>query len=156
MRNTYIHWLFHEATIVFNTNLECHLPRPENLFHTYETGTLSEDHAWWRYKMSEWKSDYSLMPNDQLFSYFMAKKSYNFEKMMMMMMMPFCTRPTCLGFYSAGSLRQQAVGRHATPLEQNNLIPSQPIFPLTPKWCLLSGEATHIKFIVFGFTRPGF
>ena len=86
MRNTYVHWLFHEATIVFNTNLECHLPRPENLFHKYETGTLSEDHAWWRYKMSEWKSDYSLMPNDQLFSYFMAKKSYNFDKMMMMMM----------------------------------------------------------------------
>jgi len=28
------------------------------------------------------------MPNDQLFSNFMAKKSYNFEKMMMMMMMP--------------------------------------------------------------------
>ena len=27
------------------------------------------------------------MPNDQLFSYFMAIKSYNFDKMMMMMMM---------------------------------------------------------------------
>jgi len=29
--------------------------------------------------MSEWTSDYSLMPNDQLFSYFMVRKSYNFD-----------------------------------------------------------------------------
>jgi hypothetical protein len=35
------------------------------------------------------------------------------------------------------------------------LIPSQPVFALSPKWCVLSGETTNTNCIVFGLTRPG-
>ena len=37
-----------------------------------------------------------------------------------------------LDFYSDSSLKQQSAGRHAAPLEHNILIPSQPVFALTP------------------------
>jgi hypothetical protein len=45
-----------------------------------------------------------------------------------------------------------------TPHRHVILIPSQPIFALTPQCCLLSREATNsnfIMFIVFGVTWPG-
>ena len=35
------------------------------------------------------------------------------------------------------------------------MITNQPVFALTPYYCVLSGEATNTNFIVFGFTRPG-
>jgi hypothetical protein len=50
-------------------------------------------------------------------------------------------------------MKQQSTGRHVAPLGQIILIPSQPVFALSPHCCLLSKEATH--FIVFGLTRPG-
>ena len=34
------------------------------------------------------------------------------------------------------------------------LIPSQPVFALSP-YCVLSGEATNTNFIVFGLSRSG-
>ena len=37
-----------------------------------------------------------------------------------------------LDFYSASSLKQQSAGRHVTPLRHNILIPSQPVFALSP------------------------
>jgi hypothetical protein len=37
-----------------------------------------------------------------------------------------------LNFYSASSLKQQSAGRHVAPLEHIILIPSQPIFALSP------------------------
>jgi hypothetical protein len=37
-----------------------------------------------------------------------------------------------LDFYSANSLKQQSAGRHATPLGHIILIPSQPVFALSP------------------------
>ena len=37
-----------------------------------------------------------------------------------------------LGFYSASSLKQQSPGRHVTPLGHIILIPSQPVFALSP------------------------
>jgi hypothetical protein len=37
-----------------------------------------------------------------------------------------------LDFYSASSLKQQSTGRHVTPLGHIILIPSQPVFALTP------------------------
>ena len=60
-----------------------------------------------------------------------------------------------LDFYSAGSLKQQPADRHVAPLGHIILIPSQPVFALSPQCCVLSGEATNANFIVFGFTRPG-
>jgi len=38
------------------------------------------------------------------------------------------------------------------------LIASQPVFTITPYYCVLSkqrAENTNLKFIVFGLTRPG-
>ena len=37
-----------------------------------------------------------------------------------------------LDFYSASSLKQQSAGRHVAPLGHIILIPSQPVFDLTP------------------------
>ena len=39
---------------------------------------------------------------------------------------------TELDFYCASSLKQQSVGRHVAPLGHIILIPSQPVFALTP------------------------
>ena len=43
---------------------------------------------------------------------------------------------------------------HVALLGHIILIPSQPVFALFPLYCLISGEATNINFIVFGLTRP--
>jgi hypothetical protein len=37
-----------------------------------------------------------------------------------------------LDFNSVSSLKQQSVGRHVAPLGHNILIPSQPVFALSP------------------------
>ena len=37
-----------------------------------------------------------------------------------------------MDFYSAGSLKQQSAGRHVAPLGHIILIPSQPVFVLSP------------------------
>jgi hypothetical protein len=37
-----------------------------------------------------------------------------------------------LDFYSSSSLKQQSAGRHVAPLGHIILIPSQPVFALTP------------------------
>ena len=60
-----------------------------------------------------------------------------------------------LDFYSVSSLKQQSAGRHVAPLAHIILIPSQPVFALSPKCCVLSGEATNTNFIVYGLIRPG-
>ena len=44
---------------------------------------------------------------------------------------------------------------YVTPVGHNILIPSQPISALSPQWCVLSGEAAKINYIVFGITPPG-
>ena len=58
-----------------------------------------------------------------------------------------------LDFYSASSLKR--AGRHVTPLGHIILIPSQPVFVLSPKCCVLSGEATHINFIALVWPDRG-
>ena len=49
---------------------------------------------------------------------------------------PLCSRPTVehaeLDFYSASALKQQSAGRYVAPLGHIILIPSQPVFALTP------------------------
>ena len=57
--------------------------------------------------------------------------------------------------YSASLLQQQSAGRHVAPFAHIILIPSQPVFALSPNCCVLRGEATNTNFIVFGLTRPG-
>ena len=55
-------------------------------------------------------------------------------------------------FYIASSLKQQFANRHVALLG-HILIPSQPIFPLSPQCCLLIREAKKNIFTFFGFTR---
>ena len=60
-----------------------------------------------------------------------------------------------LNFYSASSLKQQFAGRHIAPLGRIILIPSHPVFAISPYCCVLSGEATNTNFIVFGLIQSG-
>ena len=55
-----------------------------------------------------------------------------------------------LDLQNASSLKQQSAGRHVATFGHIILIPSQPVFTLTPLCCALSGEATDTNFIVFG------
>jgi hypothetical protein len=55
--------------------------------------------------------------------------------------------------YSASSLKQQSTDRHVATLGYIILIPSHPVFVLSPYYCVLSGEATNTNCIVFGLTR---
>jgi hypothetical protein len=48
---------------------------------------------------------------------------------------------------SASSLKQQSAGRHVAPLGHIILIPSQPVFALSPE-CCVHREATHTNVIV--------
>ena len=59
-----------------------------------------------------------------------------------------------LDFYSVNSLKQQSADIHVALLGHIILIPSQPIFALSPQRCVLRREATNTNFIVFGSTRP--
>jgi hypothetical protein len=52
-----------------------------------------------------------------------------------------------LDFYSASSLKQQFMDRHATPLGHISLIKNLTVFTISPKCCVLSVEATHTNFI---------
>ena len=53
------------------------------------------------------------------------------------------------------ALFETNTGRHVAPLGHIILVPSQPVFALSPKSCVLSGEATNTNFIVFCLNRPG-
>ena len=60
---------------------------------------------------------------------------------------------------SASSLKQQSADRHVASLRHIIMIPSQPVFALTPEWCvliyILAELATNTNFIVFALTRSG-
>jgi hypothetical protein len=60
-----------------------------------------------------------------------------------------------LDFHSASPLKHQSADRHVAPLGHIIQIPSLPVFALSPKCWVLSGEATNTNFIVFGLTRSG-
>ena len=48
-----------------------------------------------------------------------------------------------LDLHSASSLKQQSVDRHVAPLGHIIIMPSQPVFALSPECCVLSEEATN-------------
>ena len=69
---------------------------------------------------------------------------------------PFCSRPTrWVRFCCASSMKQQSWDWHVAPLGHLILIPSRPVFVLSPSCCVLSGEAKDTNFIVLDLTRPG-
>jgi hypothetical protein len=47
---------------------------------------------------------------------------------------------------------QKFAGRHVDPLDHITLIPSQPVFILTPQYYVFVREAENTKLIVSGFT----
>ena len=76
-------------------------------------------------------SDCCFKPNEHFFSYIKVRTSYiqwnddgdfHFE----------LDQHAELDFYSAISLKQQSAGRHVASLGHIILIPSQPVFALTP------------------------
>jgi predicted alpha/beta hydrolase len=71
------------------------------------------------------------MPNDQFFSYIMARTSYfqwNDDDDVSFVL----DQQAELDFYSASSLKQQSVDRHVAPLGHIILIASQTVFALSP------------------------
>ena len=70
-----------------------------------------------------------------------------------MMMKSALFQTNTLSLYSTRVLKQQFVGRHIAPRGHIILIPSQPVFTLSPKCCVLSGEATNTNFILFLLIR---
>jgi len=58
-----------------------------------------------------------------------------------------------LDFYSSSSLKQQFANRHVNQLGHIILIPRQPVFALSPYFCVLKGETTYTHFIVLGLSR---
>jgi hypothetical protein len=100
-------------------------------------------------------SDCCLTPTQQFFSYIMARTSY-FS--MRWWSGSLCTRPTCLvGFFIVLAHWNNSPEREMVPHSGTHYpqIPSQPVFALSPKSYMFSGEATNTNFIVFGLTRPG-
>jgi hypothetical protein len=94
--------------------------------------------AWYNWVsewVSEWVSNCYLTPSEQFFSHIMVRASYISIRWLWC---PLCTRPTCsvLDFYNASSLKQQSLGRHVSPFGHIMLIPSQPVFALTPYCCV--------------------
>jgi hypothetical protein len=70
------------------------------------------------------------MPIQQFFNYIMARTSYfqwDVDEVRFVL-----DQYAELDFYSASSLKQQSAGRHVAPLGHIILIPSQPVFDLSP------------------------
>jgi hypothetical protein len=52
-------------------------------------------------------------------------------------------------------IKKQSTDKHVARLGYIILIPSQPVFVLSPSCCMLSREATNTNFIVSGFAYQG-
>jgi len=75
-------------------------------------------------------SDCCLSPTQQFYSYIMARTvnfQWNSDEVRFVLYLQ-----ALLDFYSAISLKQQSMDRHAASLEDIILIPSQPVFALSP------------------------
>ena len=71
------------------------------------------------------------MPIQQFFNYIMARTTYfqwDDDDEVRFVLDQYAE----LDFYSASSLKQQSAGRHVAPLGHIILIPSQPVFALSP------------------------
>ena len=84
-----------------------------------------------KYSIIEWVSDCCLKPTQQFCSAISWRKQVNFQwdddEVRFVL-----DQHAELDFYSASSLKQQSTGRYVTPLWHIILIPSQPVFALTP------------------------
>ena len=103
-------------------------------------------HAKWSVPYS--KSDCCLTPNEQVFSYIMARTSYITNVLRVIQ--------DKLDFYSVRSLKQQLAGKHVAPLEHIILIPRKPVLAFSPLCCVYSRVAPNTNVIIFSLTQPGF
>jgi hypothetical protein len=95
---------------------------------------------------------YSLHLEFYNINYTMSRTS----KFAMRWWVPRCTRLTrFVAVFIANPLKQQSADRHGGTLEHIILIPSQPVFVVSVKCCVISGEATNTNLIVVGLTRSG-
>jgi len=79
---------------------------------------------------NEWVIDCCLMPIQQFVSYIMAKHvifQWDDDEIRFVL-----DQHAELDFYSASSLKQESAGRHVAPFGRIILIPSQPVFALSP------------------------
>jgi hypothetical protein len=104
----------------------------------------------WGYSRPNWRSEWLLNANSAIFQLSQVNFQWDDDEVRFVL-----DQHAELDFYSASSLKQQSAGRHVAPLGHIILIPSQPVFALSPLCCALSGEATNTNFIVFGLNRPG-
>jgi hypothetical protein len=81
--------------------------------------------------VSEWVSDCCLTPTQQNFSAISWREQVNFQcdddRVCVVL-----DQHAELDLYSSSTLKQQSADRHFAPLGQIILIPSQPVFALTP------------------------
>ena len=84
--------------------------------------------------VSEWVSDYFLTPIQQFFQLqcIWRREQVIFNEMMMIEVRFVLDQHTKLDFYSASSLKKQSACRHVVPLGHIILIPSKPVFALSP------------------------
>ena len=94
---------------------------------------------------SEWVSECCLAPFQQ-FSAISWREQVHFQSNNDEIRFVLKQHPE-LDIDSASSLKQQSAGRHVAPLGHIILIPSQPVFALSPECCVLR-EATHTNGIV--------
>jgi hypothetical protein len=81
-------------------------------------------------RIFEWVSDCCLTTIHQFFSYIMARtSSFSMRWWRVRFVLD---QHAELDFYSTSLLKQQSVGRHVAPLGHIILIPSQPVFALSP------------------------
>ena len=107
---------------------------------------MNLDHAQNSWFMKEifqmWVSDCCLMPNEQYFSNMKAGSTCSCIRWENNDVRFVPDQQTQSYFYSASSLKQQS---HVTLLGHIIPILRQPVFALSPKCCMLNGEATNIN-----------
>jgi len=93
------------------------------------------------------ESDCCLTPNEQFFSYIMARTNHiQRDDDAVHIVLDQHT----FFFYCGSSLKQQSASRHVAPLGHNILITSQLVYAFTPKCCVLSVESANPNLIDFG------
>ena len=95
--------------------------------------------------VGKWVIDCCLTPSEQFYRYNVPFGRDNDSDFRFVL-----DQHTNLDCYSASSLKQMFAAWHVAPLVHMMMIPSQPVFDLTTKWWVLSGEAVNItEFIVW-------
>jgi hypothetical protein len=101
----------------------------------------------------EWVNDCCLTPTRQFFSTISWREQVNFQcsDEVRFVLDQHARNFIVLDHF----LKQRSTDRHVASVGHIILIPSQPVFALSPKFCAFFGEATDTNFVVFCLTRSG-